>query len=236
MRVTVPVPRDLVVRLLIALVGAGAFLAISVIQGALRAGYDPWHQSVSALSLGSGGWVQQLNFIAFGVILFSTVPVWGQVLAGGKGSTAYPALTALTAVSFVLAGVLPQDPAPGYDPESLRLTGPTTVGLFHLAVAGVAASASVAALFVMAGRLSQDAHWHGWATYTRLTGLITAAAVVTYAVWSREATGLAGTFERTALAVPAVWGFTLVRRLWAGAPLMVARRTPQPDTPAFMHL
>ena len=215
-----PVPRALLRRLWLALLGVAAFIAVALVQAAVRPGFDVWHQAVSALSLGSLGWVQDLNFTFLGLVLLSTVPVWRRILRGGKGATAYPALTALAGGSFIALAFLPQDPAPGYDPEQLALTAPSAMGLLHLAVAGVAAAASVAALFVMASRLAGDPAWPGWPEYTRAIALLTAVCIVVYAVWSTRPSGFAGTFERLAIILPAVWAFTFLRRLRAGAPLV----------------
>jgi hypothetical protein len=217
-----PVPLPLLRRLWVALGGAALFLAVATAQGALRAGYDPWHQAVSALSLGPGGWVQTLNFVAFGAIVASTAPVWRRVLAGGTGATAYPTLIAVLGGSLITAGVVPQDPAPGYDPEGLALGAPTPLGLLHLASAGVAAVCSVAGLFVMAARFAGDPDWGGWPAYSRVTALLVIACVLVYAGWSTRASGLAGTFERLAIVLPLLWTFTFLRRLSAGMPFMVA--------------
>ena len=51
---TVAVPRILLGRLWFGLGGAAVFIAVTTILGALRDGYDSWHQAVSALSLGTG--------------------------------------------------------------------------------------------------------------------------------------------------------------------------------------
>jgi hypothetical protein len=220
---TVAVPRSLLVRLWYAPGGAALFMVIATIQGLTRAGYDPWHQAVSALSLGPGGWVQAGNFLLFGAVLLSTIPVWREMLAGGKGATAYPALTALLGASFVIVAFVPQDPAPGYDPAGLALQEPTVGGLFHLAIAGVAATCSIAGLFVMAARFAGDPHWRGWTAYTRVMALLMIVCIAIFGVWSRETTGLAGTFERVAVMIPPIWGFTFLRRLSAGTPFMVKR-------------
>lgn len=222
---TVPVPRPLQAHLWFAVAGAALFLIVATIEGARRPGYDPWHQAISALSLGPGGWVQRVNFIVFGSSLLITVPAWRRILAGGTGATSYPILVAIVGLSFVAAAFIPQDPAPGYDPERLDL-GPaharTRTGIMHLAVAGVSASCCLATFFVMARRFAVDPHWRGWARYSRLLASIMFACIAVYAVWSTQPTGLAGTFERLAIVVPAFWAFTFIRRLSAGTPFMVA--------------
>lgn len=216
------VAEPLLRRLWYALAGAALFMAVALLQGATRAGYDSWHQAISALSLGPRGWVQGINFIVFGALLLSTVPVWRRILVGGKGATSYPVLTAIVGLTFVVVAFVPQDPAPGYDPDSLRLEEPTVRGLFHLGLAGIAAVCSVAALFVMASRFKGDPNWRGWPLYTRSIAIIMIACIVVYGVWSTRATGLAGTFERVAVMLPSLWALTFLRRLSLGTPFIIA--------------
>lgn len=218
---TVAVSPLLLRRLWFAIGYAALFLVITTIQGMLREDYDAWHQAVSALSLGPRGWVQMVNLAAFGVVVTSTAPVWRRILADGTGAISYPALTALLGASFIAIAFLPQDPAPGYDPDGLALQAPTTVGMLHLGIAGVAALCSVACLFIMAARLAGDRHWLGWAAYTRVMALLIIVCVAVYGVWSTRASGLAGTFERLAIVIPLVWTGTFLRRLDAGTPFMV---------------
>lgn len=224
MRDTIPVPRTLLRPLWIALVATVLFLVVATIQGIVREGYDSWHQAVSALSLGPRGWIQAISFVVLGAVVVTTAPAWRQILAGGKGAVAYPTLTAILGLSFIAAGFVPQDPAPGYDPAGLALEAPTVMGLAHLAIAGVAAACSVAGLFVMAARFAGDDNWRGWAAYSRVMALLMIVCVAIYGVWSTSASGFAGTFERGAIVIPLVWTFTLLRRLEAGTPLMVAAR------------
>ncbi len=42
-----------------------------MIDGAFRSGYDSLNQPMSALSLGTVGWLCETNFIVFGVIMVS---------------------------------------------------------------------------------------------------------------------------------------------------------------------
>lgn len=210
-------------RLWYAIVGAGLFMTTACAEGARRPDYDAWHQSISALSLGPDGWIQMLAFFVFGATLLSTVTIWRRILAGGKGAAAFPVLTALTGASLIACGIVPQDPAPGYDPMGLALTTPTLRGLVHLASAGVAALCSVASLLVMAGRLRGDPSWPGWSRYSVLMAAVMSTCVVVYGIWSTAPTGYAGTFERIALLVVPVWGWTFLRRLGAGVPFMHTR-------------
>lgn len=207
-------------RLWFGVAGAAAFLTTSCAVGAVRPEYDAWHQSISALSLGPDGWLQAANFIVFGAIVLSTVPIWRRILVGGIGATAFPVLTALAGASLILAAFLPQDPAPGYDPMRLGLMEPTVRGLLHLFVAGVGAGCSIAGLVVMARRLAGDRSWKGWSAYTMLMSVVMTACIVVYAIWSTAPSGFAGTFERIGVMVVPLWGLTFVRQLGKGRPFM----------------
>ncbi len=217
-------------RLLLPLWGALAwtavFLVVTTMQGIVRADFDPWHQAVSALSLGPAGWMQSLNLVLFGLVLMASARMWLRVLVGGVAATWYPALTVLSGISFVLAGLIPQDPAQGYDPAGLHLAAPTLPGLLHTLVAAIAALCSVGSLLVIATRFSEDPYWRWWPAYTRTIAVLMIGCIAIYAVWSVEPRGLAGTFERLAILLPATWACTFVWRLWQGTPFMVAPTNP----------
>ncbi len=181
-----------------------------------------------------------INLTAFCVIILSTVSPWRQILAGGRGGVAYPMLTMFVGIAFIGVGLIRQDPAPGYDPDGLALSTPTLRGLVHLALAGVAALSSVAALLVMAARLAHDPAWPRWSFYSCLTALIIVSCVAVYGVWSVQPTGLAGTFERAAFVAPLVWMAAFVRRLYSGAPLVCCcdaqRTTNELPSPALRRV
>jgi hypothetical protein len=218
---TVPVPRILLRRLWVALAAGGLSFVITTAQGFVREGYDWWHQAMSALSLGPSGWIQMLNLIGFGAVMLATVSTWRRILAGGTGATAYPLLTATTGMSFVVVGIVPQDPAPGYDPAGLALQAPTALGLVHLAIAGVAAVSSVAGLFVIAARFAGDPLWRSWRAPTWTAALAMIACITLFGVWSVRSTGFAGTFERAAMLIPMLWMYAFLTRLRRGTPFMM---------------
>jgi hypothetical protein len=67
----VPAPGSAPRRLLLAggILGSLLFTIVFLASGAARAGYDPWRQPISALSLGAGGWLQSVNFVVFGLLM-----------------------------------------------------------------------------------------------------------------------------------------------------------------------
>jgi hypothetical protein len=57
------------------MIGSVIFAAIFTLEGCLRPGYNPLGMFVSELSLGPRGWIQIVNFIVFGALVFSLSPV-----------------------------------------------------------------------------------------------------------------------------------------------------------------
>jgi hypothetical protein len=165
-----------------------------------------------------------VNFVVFGVVVLTTVAVWRTVLAGGCGSAAVPVFTALSGMSLVACGLIPQDPAPGYDPAGLALTAPTLPGLIHLAAAAVGAAGSIGSLAILAARFRGDPLWRGWAAYSVIIAVVMITCIAVYAFWSTSATGFAGLFERIALSMGPLWLLTFLVRLESGTPFMIVPR------------
>src|SRR5947209_11395365 len=67
-------------------IGAVLFTCIYLLEGITRPGYDAWHQPISALSLGPGGWVQHVNFAVYGVLLLLSAVGWYRLLTPSKGT------------------------------------------------------------------------------------------------------------------------------------------------------
>lgn len=228
-------PRPLSRALLWALVGGTAgsilFLTTYLIEGATRPDYNAWQQAVSALSLGPGGWVQQVNFVVFGLITIVIAFVWRRVLKGGVGATWYPIMRGLEGLGLIVDGFFSQDPAPGY-PKGAVLTAPTLHGEIHLIFAFVCITSMAIGFFVLARRFAQEPAWHGWATYSVITGILTIVLIAIFGAASAQHSGMAGLLERLATSgVSLPFGLLLLARLWIGvgfAP-MKAERSPSFD-------
>lgn len=93
-------------------VGAGAFVVVFLLDGWTRPGYSSVRHPVSALALGSRGWLQTANFIICGSatclgaagVLFAGQSIWlGWVLV-------------VFGLSLAASGIFPMDPMRGYPP------------------------------------------------------------------------------------------------------------------------
>lgn len=97
-------------------IGPVLFAAVFVVDGALRAGYDPLRHQVSYLSLGEGGWVQVASFFATGVLILSFAVGLRRVLSTGVGAVGAPTAIGVAAAGLLIAGVFSTVPAFGFPP------------------------------------------------------------------------------------------------------------------------
>jgi len=195
-------------------IGGLLFAGTYLIEGATRPGYDAWQQAISALSLGPGGWVQQANFVVFGVLVLCSAFGWRQALTPGVGATWVPILQGIIGLGLIVDGFFSQDPAPGYPPGAV-LTDPTLHGIIHNLAAGPSITALALTCFVFARRFAVEPRWRGWATYSVITGLLTIVFIAAFGMVGAHG-GLAGLYERLATGAHSLWSLLLVARLLFG--------------------
>ena len=204
---TVPVPRNLLVWLTVGVGGTFLFVVIYLIEGATRPGFSAWQDTISSLSFGPYGWVQQANFMLCGVSCLLLAVVWRQVLKGGVCATWYPIMRAVEGVGLIGLGIFRVDP-------------------LHTASMVVTIVAMVGGLFVIARRFWGDPNWRGWATFSIACGVWPNLVMPLFGVALNPHSVLAGytgLIERLATSPDIVWGVVLLIPLWAGTKLVQKR-------------
>src|SRR6516164_1766044 len=174
------------------LVFTGAYLA----EGATRAGYRTLAQPISALSLSPGGWVQQLNFIVFGVLVCLSAAGWRAALAPGRAALAFPVLRVIAGAGLVMDGLFTQDPSGGYPPGA-RAGVATVHGQLHTLFAMITITALASGCFVLARRFAAEPGWRRWAVFAVAAGVATIVFIAAFGAASGHG-GLAGLWERAA--------------------------------------
>jgi len=200
-----PPARSLLILLTCGVAGTALFPIIYVLEGATRPGYDAWRQTISALTLGPGGWIQQLDFALCGVSVLWMAFVWRKILKGGVCATWYPIIRGIEGLGLIAIAIITQDP-------------------LHTVFLVVIVNAMCLGLFVIARRFWKQPLWRGWATFSVACGLwpmvvmpIFGVALNTHGVLS----GYAGLFERLATNADTIWSLVLVARLWVRRPIGV---------------
>ncbi len=183
------------------------FTLVYLIEGATRPGYDPWRQTISALSLSNLGWMQIINFLVCGLLILGFAIGLRQNLNHSPGATMGPILIGIVGVGFILAGIFKTDPSLGYPPGTPP--GPsvhtTLHGFLHALLGGlVVFSGLPAACFVLARRWTSIPYGKGWPIYSIASGLMMIACFIEFTIASMH-DGPAGLFERLSLTVGFVW-------------------------------
>jgi hypothetical protein len=207
------VPGSVAPLLVAGTTGGLAFTGVYLAEGATRAGYRALAQPISALSLGPGGWVQQLNFIIFGVLVCLSAAGWRAALVPGRGAAAFPMLHAAAGMGLVMDGLFAQDPSGGYPPGAAA--GVATIhGQLHTLFAVITITALASGCFVLAARFAAEPAWRRWAVFAAAAGI---AAVVFITVFGTAGGhgGLAGLWERAAGGTTSVLSVAVLARLAA---------------------
>ena len=191
--------------------GGLVFTGVYLAEGATRAGYRTLAQPISALSLGPGGWMQQLNFIVFGLLVCLSAAGWRAALAPGRGAVAFPVLRVIAGVGLVMDGLFSQDPSGGY-PPGVRAGAPTVHGQMHTLFAMITITALASGCFVLAARFAAEPAWRHWAIFAAAAGVATILFITAFGAAGAHG-GLAGLWERAAGGANSVLMVAVLARL-----------------------
>jgi hypothetical protein len=97
-------------------IGPPLFVAVLLLAGAVRSGYDPVRHFGSLLSLGDQGWIQIANFIVSGTLFVAFAFGLRRTFASGPGSRWAPVLIGGVGVGLIISGIFTTDPSFGYPP------------------------------------------------------------------------------------------------------------------------
>jgi hypothetical protein len=176
----------------------------------LRLGYNPIAQEVSDLTAGPFGWVQQVNFLVFGLLIIAFGVGLYQGVRKALPWMVGPALVIWNGIELMIAGFFPRsENAAGhiYDPLGVHMMNGM---LFFLSIGIV--------FVILSLQLARDERWRNLAIYTRVTGILVFVLNVLNGFFA-EAAGdplhpWLGLFQRTILAVWFLCLIILALRLW----------------------
>ena len=191
-------------------IGALLFTVTYLIEGFTRPSYDAWKQAIAALSLGPNGWVQQVNFIVYGVLLLLSAVGWYRFLTPGRGAIWFPVLQGISGLCLISIGVV------------------SVLTPLHTILAWVLILTLAAGCFAFA-QYALNAHSRGWLAYSLITGLL--ILIFWGSFWSGTFVGLvplAGLAERLSAGSHALWLCVLVATLLFSRPRQrISSSTPK---------
>jgi len=152
------------------LLGVGAavvFVAVVLIEGALRSGYNPVYHTGSELELGERGWIQRANFFVVGLGMFAFAAGINRALDTLIGA----GLLAIFGFGLFMSGVFAPDPARGYPPGAPiePRAEPSWRARIHYVSGPVAFLAVLGACLAVA--LQLEALWQWYTLTTAVAGI-----------------------------------------------------------------
>ena len=189
------------------MIGATLFVLIFTLEGWYRPGYKPLGTYVSALSLGSRGWIQILNFIVFGVLLFVFSRGVAAEFPNGKASRGGLIILTIIAICYFLSGPFVMDPM--NTPRNQMTFHGTMHGIFG----GIVFSLMPVSCFVFLRRFRVDPKWQFLQWWTLGLGIISAFGVILLTIATKTPdmqsifNNWLGLIQRTAIVPFMIWIF-----------------------------
>jgi hypothetical protein len=209
-------------RLLRCGVAAGpVFIAVFLLEGAVRDGYRPLRHPVSSLALGPRGWIQTGNFAVAGTLFLAGAAGLARAGNPAGSSRAAPALISAAGAGLIGSAVFPTDPVSGYPPGTPdALTRASRTGVAHnLGALPVFFGLPAAAL--ASGWRSWRAGQRGFALHsagTAVTMLATMALAAAGFGQSPRLVDLGGLLQRASIVTGFTWLTALSARALQGPP------------------
>jgi hypothetical protein len=183
------------------------FVSIFTIEGNLRPGYNAMSMYISALSLGSRGWIQIINFIILGSLIFIFTLGLSKEFTTGKASRGGIIALYILALLFFISGPFIMDPA---DTPASQLS---VHGLIHGLSGGIVFLVMPITIFLFMRRIMDEKIWKSFRLWTILLGIIEVIGVILFTYVSKIPTGTnpfldwLGLFQRIALIPFMIWLF-----------------------------
>jgi Protein of unknown function (DUF998) len=202
------------------------FVAVFLLEGAVREGYRPLRHPVSSLALGPRGWIQAANFTVAGTLFLAGAAG----LAGADDASAgqpAPALIGAAGAGLIAAAVFTTDPVSGYPPGTPdALTRPSRAGIAHN-LAAVPVFLALPAAALTCGWRCWRAGQRGFGLYSASSGAAMLASLVLAGVGfgqSPRFVSRGGLFQRVSIITGFGWLAALSARALRRTPATAAAR------------
>jgi len=199
------------------IVGPPLFVAVFVVEGWLRPGYDSRSMYLSELALGPRGLIVNVVAVVYGGLLLLFARGVAAEFPHGSASRWGPLLLRITGFTLIGLGLFVMDPLP------TPLAQLSAHAWLHALFGTVQSYAVPISCFVFLKRFREERQWRALAPWTLTAGVLTAALVVilkTIVYSIRLAPGNAlgawgGLIQRLALLIWISWQFAVAVRLLA---------------------
>ena len=143
------------------IIGPVMFAAVALVQSLLHPDYSHVALPISALAAWPGGWVQNVNFLAFGLLMIAYAIGLHLGVRPNRGGVIGPAILVLSGVGLTIAGFF-----------SWRdVDGDFVVPVGHLLGGFMSFLGAGTGLIVISRRMARDPRWRGLANYVLTSGI-----------------------------------------------------------------
>lgn len=179
----------------IALAGVATWLLIVIAMHAIKPELDPAYRYISEYAIGDTGWLMRAAFFAVATGAIAIAAGYRHALHPTRYAHLAVALTLVSALGFIAAGVFVTDPSDVADP--------TTTGVLHLVGALMALPTHALAALAYRGAFNHTEGWQPVAARIRwLPVLLLLAFLVSFFTPQGAAVGLA---QRIFVAIVTAW-------------------------------
>src|SRR5215211_1193882 len=144
------------------------FVLVVIMQSLLHPDYSQVKLPISALAAWPGGWVQDVNFVLFGLLMISFAIGLHLGIRPSRAGVIGPALLVLSGVGLIIAGLFPWR----------TVDGDFVVPAGHLLGALLSFLGAGTGFIVVSRRLAGDPRWRSVATYALASGIVIAVLFV----------------------------------------------------------
>lgn len=208
-------------------IGCSLFVLVFTILGAGRRDYDPFQHPVSSLSIGPSGWIQMVNFVITGLLIFAFSIGLKYRLKDLPGKAREPLLIGLVGLGLIASGFFSSDPVYGYPPDWPFITSQFTLhGNLHVLFSLFVFICLPAACFVFRNRFIK-AGQAGWARYSFLTGIAMIIAFILAGIGFERLLPIAdfaGLLQRISIITGWTWMTLIALLLMKHASLPIAEK------------
>jgi len=138
------------------------FAVVALVQNVLRQDHSLVEHPISALAAGTSGWVQNVNFLLFGLLMIAYAVGLHMGVRPGRWSVVGFALLVLSGIGLMWGGVFPATDSTGAFDENRVVHIPGFIMTFLGGGIG---------LIAMSRRMARDPRWKSVATYALATGI-----------------------------------------------------------------
>ena len=180
---------------LASLAGPAIFVLVAGVLGSLQPSYNAYHQTVSALVLGSFGWVQTATFFIFGLLLWIFAwRIYASLVNKNLILKIATALISAVGAGFFIIGIFPTEPQGALSLNSI----------IHLDTVLVISVMFTIVYFLLALSFKNDPFWRSMFIYTMATAFIATVLIVIGIFWALDS-NWTGIYERIFLINGLIW-------------------------------